>query len=529
MKKLNFYLSVILGLLVYTSCEKDIIDLTERDRLPTELAVASLEGLETSMLAVYERARSLHENNEISQFQQCGTDIVTSGTNMVDVNTGGMRGMMEYGNGFDASSGSLEDIFNGLYLSLDRCNVVIAYGGNFEPSDATQEARKNKIIGEAYALRAYVYLQLAERWDNAVITELAESVDDIKFTADLSSRDELMQQVIADATAAVPLLKSRLENGDVGVPSKDMAYLILAKANMWLDNYSEAAQAVEGVLQQGAQLQPLDGIFGLSGGKTGEENNQELIFSWIFNPADQNRPQRTVQMYVPLYDRVPGVKRTLEQGGRPWSRLSPSEYYWSLFEAGDGRLQAWHKLSWTVDDPDNIDSSLGDIQVGDELTSQSDYFLNWASNDSQKRYLDPTSTKNWEDGTYGRLESEAQGFRNVIVYRLAEAYIIGAEAYMKSGNTSRALELINTIRQRAFGNSSHNFSSLDMETIIEENARELGHEGQRWPFMKRLGLLIERVRMYNPSASSNIQDRNIRWPIPQNFVDQLGIDQNPGY
>ena len=62
MKKLKFYLAMLSLLLIITSCEKDIIDLTERDRLPTDLAVASLEGLETSMLSVYERARSLRNN-----------------------------------------------------------------------------------------------------------------------------------------------------------------------------------------------------------------------------------------------------------------------------------------------------------------------------------------------------------------------------------------------------------------------------------------------------------------------------------
>ncbi|HMB99746.1 MAG TPA: RagB/SusD family nutrient uptake outer membrane protein [Flavobacteriaceae bacterium] len=529
MKKFKFYLLILSLLLVFTSCEDDIINLEPTDFLPTNIAVANIEGLETSMLSVYVQARSLHENNEISLYKQCGTDIVTSGTHMVDVNTGGMLGMMEYGNGFDASSGSLEDIFNGLYLSLDRCNVVIAYGGNFEADSPAEEERKNKIIGEAYALRAYVYLELAERWDNAVITELAETVDDIVFTADLSGRDALMQQVVDDATAAVPLLKSRMENGDVGAPSKDLAYLLLAKAQMWLGNYPEAAAAAEGVLAQGGILQPLDGIFGTEGGKTGEENNAELIFSWIFNPADQNRPQRTVQMYVPLYDRVPGVARTLEQGGRPWSRLSPSAYYWTLFEEGDGRLDAWHISRWLVDDPDNIDPSFGDIQEGDYLTVESEYFQNWASNDREARYLEPTTTKTWEDATYGRLASEAQGFRNVIVYRLTEAYIIGAEAHWRNGNDARALQLLNTLRERAFGDSSHNFGSVDLETIIEEHARELGHEGHRWAFLKRLGLLIERTRMYNPSASPNIQDKHVRWPIPQNFVDQLGVDQNDGY
>lgn len=526
MKNINFYLTIFSALLVFLSCDDDIIDLTERDRLSTDIAVANIDGLATSMLDVYTQAKSLHENNEISLYRQCGTDIVTSGTHMVDVNTGGMLGMMEYGNAFDASSGSLNDIFNGLYLSLDRCNVVIAFGGNFEASNSEDEEKKNKIIGEAYALRAHVYLELAERWDNAVISELAESVDDIKFTAELSPKEVLFQKVVDDASAAIPLLKSRMENRDVGAPSKDMAYLILAKAHMNLGNWAEAAEAAEGVIAQGAQLQPLDGIFGLEGGKLGEENNEELIFSWVFSPSNQNRPQRTVQMFVPLYDRVPGVARTLEQGGRPWSRLSPSAYYWTLFDEADGRLNAWHKTEWILDDPDNIVDGFG-LQEGDAVTPE--YLAAWASNEREARYLEPTTMKTWEDGTYGRLASEAQGFRNIVVYRLSEAYILGAEAYWRAGNEGSALGLINTIRERAFGDSDHNFTTLDQETIIEEHARELGHEGHRWSFLKRLGLLVERVRLHNPSASSNIQDKHVRWPIPQNFVDQLGIQQNSGY
>ncbi|WP_082333782.1 RagB/SusD family nutrient uptake outer membrane protein [Mangrovimonas sp. TPBH4] len=537
MRKLRIYIVCLSSLLALSSCEDEILDLTERDRLPTSSAVASINGLQTTMLDVYVNARAIHEANDISCYKQCGTDIAMSGTNMDDVPQGGMRGMMEYSNAFDATSGigdasGVEDVFNQLYLAIDRCNVVIAFGGETPVDNTQEEILRDQLIGEAYALRAYAYLELATRWDNAVVANLAQSVDDIVFTADLSNRDELMQLVISDLEAAIPLLRTRMETNDVGKASKEMAYLMLTKAHLWLGNWAEAASAAENVIALGAQLQPLDGIFGTVGGKTGEENNQELIFSWIFNPADQNRPQRTIQMYVPLYDRVPGVARTLEQGGRPWSRLSPTDYYWSLFEEGDGRLEAWHKLSWTVDDPDNIDTGLeggSDLQAGDELTAESPYFLAWASNDDQIHYLDPSCSKNWEDGTYGRLESEAQGFRNVIVYRLAEAYILGAEAHLRNGNEGGALNLINTLRERAFGDASHNFSSLSMENIIEEHARELGHEGHRWGFLKRLGILVERVQMHNPSASANIQEKHTRWPIPQNFVDQLGVEQNPGY
>ncbi len=541
MKKLKYYFAISALLLFAGSCDDEIIDLQERDSLPSDIALAGLSGMQTTLFGVYERAKSLHENNEISLYKQCGTDIVTSGTHMVDVSTAGMQGMMEYINAFDASSEELNNIFSGLIESIDRANVVIAFGENYEPRNAEEELDKNAFIGDAYCLRANAYLELAERWDNVVFPELVQEVENINYDVVLNDQRSTLLQVVSDAEAAIPYLRTRLENGDVGRPSKDMAYLILAKAHMWLENWDSAAEAADNVIAQGAQLQPLDGIFGLSGGKGGMENNEEIIFSWTFSPTNQDRPQRTVQMFVPLYDRVPGVARTLAQGGRPWARLSPSDYYWDLFDTdddgdlsdeADGRISAWHKFAWTVDDIDALDTSLPGanfLSAGDLLTSDSLYFQSWASNEREARYLDPTTTKTWEDGTYGRLDDEAQGFRNIIVYRLAHAYMLGAEAHMRNGNMGRALELINTLRERAFGDSNHNYTDLTDEIIIEEHARELGHEGHRWAFLKRLGILIERVQLHNPSAAPNIQGRHVRWPIPQTFVAQTGISQNEGY
>lgn len=539
MKSIKYIVAVFSLLFISVGCEDDIIELTERDSLPSDQALAGLNGMQTTLFGVYERARSLHENNEISLYKQCGTDIVQSGTHMQDVGNDGMRGMMEYVNAFDASSAQVNNIFSGLNQSISAVDAITSFGENLVPKNETEERQKNDYIGQAYCLRANAYLEMAERWDNVVFPDLAEHVDSIKYEFDLNDQTAVLQQVISDAEAAVPYLRTRLENNNVGVPSKDMAYLILMKAHMWLGNYAEAAQAAEDVIAQGAQLQPLDGIFGLDGGKGGEENNEEIIFSWIFSENNQDRPQRTVQMYVPLYDRVPGVGRTLGQGGRPWARLSPSDYYWDLFDSdadgdlsdeADGRISAWHKFAWTIDDIDNLDTSLPGAEYlseGDQLTVDSLYFQSWASNDREARYLEPTTTKTWEDGTYGRLADEAQGFRNVIVYRLSMAYILGAEAHWRNGNEARALELLNAIRERAYGNSNFNFTSVDLETIIEEHARELGHEGHRWAFLKRLGILEERVRMHNPSAAPNIQSRHIRWPLPQNFVDQTGVQQNP--
>ena len=78
---------------------------------------------------------------------------------------------------------------------------------------------------------------------------------------------------------------------------------------------------------------------------------------------------------------------------------------------------------------------------------------------------------------------------------------------------------------------------MNMELIIEERARELAGEQMRWLDLKRWGLLVERVKKYNPQAAVNIKETNVVRPIPQTQIDRSakGTDgksvfpQNPGY
>ena len=69
------------------------------------------------------------------------------------------------------------------------------------------------------------------------------------------------------------------------------------------------------------------------------------------------------------------------------------------------------------------------------------------------------------------------------MFRLADAYLMYAEAVLRGGNGSidDALSYINELRERAFGDSSGNISAgeLDLDFIIDERARELYWEGHR--------------------------------------------------
>ncbi len=527
MKFRNLYILFIV-LLTATACSDAILDREELDVLPADQVLNTLDGVEAILFQVYQDGRSVHQSTETSLYKQCGTDLARSGTHMTDVSEGGMRGMMTYSSGLAATSEHITAIWDRYYAAIAKCNLVIQASDNFETSSSSEEAQLQQFKGEALAMRAAMYLELVRRYGNIPIAEPLPAGEPPRSEVSLSSAADVYNIIIEDATEAVSVLPTRAENGTVGLPSKGLANMILAEAYLDLGKYTDAASAAEAVISDDSySLQPLEVVFSLEGGKTGNENNDELIFSWVFDPAVVDQAQYTSVMYTPLYDRLPGVARTMEQGGRPWGRFSPTDYYWTLFEAEDGRLQAWHKLEWYFDDleeggiPDGFDPVLG------EPVTQ-EYLEAWCSNDRECRYLEPTTTKHWEDGTYGRTTAEGEGYKNILLYRYAHAFILAAEAYALNGQEDLAAQKLNVLRERAFGNTDHNFVTADIETVIDEHARELGHEGHRWTFLKRLGLLKERATTHNMDAV-NMQDYQLIWPIPQTFIDLSGVAQNPGY
>src|SRR5690606_7891780 len=74
-----------------------------------------------------------------------------------------------------------------------------------------------------------------------------------------------------------------------------------------------------------------------------------------------------------------------------------------------------------------------------------------------------------------------------------------------------------------------------VDWMLEERARELYGELNRWEDLVRTGTLVERVKRYNPDAAPNIQNYHKLRPIPDVFIDRLipkppvNEVQNPGY
>ena len=154
------------------------------------------------------------------------------------------------------------------------------------------------------------------------------------------------------------------------------------------------------------------------------------------------------------------------------------------------------------------------------------------------------SMKYFDKWTNADEPSRTSSFKDILIYRLAETYLMAAEAYFHrdGGASEKALEYFNKTYVRA-GNAPE--TSLTLDKILDEYARELYFEGVRWPLLKRLGLLGERVRLHSGDtktedprlnqnyiqARTNFSDaRDYRWPIPQEELDLMpGFGQNQGW
>ena len=110
MKLSKLYITIIITLLMASSCSDSILDREELDVVPATQVLNTLDGVEAILFQVYQDGRSVHQNTEISLYKQCGTDLAKAGTHMTDVSEGGMRGMMTYSGGLAAISDQITEI-----------------------------------------------------------------------------------------------------------------------------------------------------------------------------------------------------------------------------------------------------------------------------------------------------------------------------------------------------------------------------------------------------------------------------------
>ena len=128
-------------------------------------------------------------------------------------------------------------------------------------------------------------------------------------------------------------------------------------------------------------------------------------------------------------------------------------------------------------------------------------------------------------------DTDGRMYTDMYAIRLAETYLLRAEAYFLNGDNTNSTADINIIRNRAQATPIAS-SLITLDYILDERARELVSEEPRRLTLARMNKLAERVRLYNPVSAPSIQDFHNLWPIPQDAIDanlEAELIQNPGY
>ncbi|MGV8094727.1 MAG: RagB/SusD family nutrient uptake outer membrane protein [Mangrovibacterium sp.] len=462
--------------------------------------------------------------------------------------------------------------WNNCYFMVNQANLILTRIKDVD----IPEADKNTLRGEALFFRAFGYRVLANLYGGVpLITEeiTAPRRDFVKAT-----RQEVYMQAKNDLTEAISLL-SNIDAIKDGKISRQMAQHLLSEVYISLGDYDNAISTATAVIDYPA-IKLMTERFGTKLNQPGD------VYSDLFKTGNINRSSgNTEALWVMQYDYLNPA--TLSNDMWPW-KMNPFYQNISITVDGKtttafkgvtaekgGRSVAWmqptvHVISgiWADDENDMRISEhniIRDFQIDNEASPA---FGKWFVKDGYSVQANPVRqwfpfvmTKVMGDIPEDYYQKDANGnpiltafgehlvtnngnstFRDMYMFRLAETYLLRAEAHLGKGNSSAATTDINVVRARAKAKPVE-VSKVNIDYLLDERLRELYYEETRMITLCRMGKLVERTKKYNStyigqngqvfeSSGTSMQDYHNLWPIPFSEIERnIGavIEQNPGY
>ena len=514
-------------------------------------------GAEALINSCYTPLRFWYGQEYATSMTELGTDIFTRGNGCAEAE------LSDYNSSLQGSSNAITKEWERLYSALNTCNTAL----NRLPSSELSASVKDIRMGEAYFLRALYLWHIVETWGGVYLT--TEECTEPSGYVYRSSEEDFYTQIIADLKEAVAKLP--VSTSDYGRATKGAAEAFLARVYLYNKNYEEALKYARNVINNygyslAEDYSDLCDIYKCNDVK---ENVFVCMYtkSEIFGTSIEEGPDgnpiiwRTPGnnpshlLWVMCYDQVldkdgkKPVMRSIEYG-RSFNRYMPTLYYLNLFdEKMDARYDDVFQQAWICNNTNSTYISPGDTaifftkySVSDAEEAKHDYITidkdfvynadgsvkNRVQNVTFKKFLDPSR----ESVNY------TGSVRHGVVIRLAELYLIAAEAELFLNDNASGTSYINEVRRRAAIPGKEvameiKPEQLTLDFILDERARELGGEQQRWFDLKRTGKLLERVKAYNPDAKVNIKEHHLLRPIPQTQLDAIinkeEFGQNAGY
>lgn len=507
MKNMKPYLYIAyFALLVCQGCKDSFLDENPRSVLNPLTFYTDESGLNAGVNATYASMRTIYgENEEPIRLTLLGTDLFTNGKAQsglpLDI----------YDSDLNSFGAEVNFVWSNCYKTINMANTVIASAETI----TFNEEKKARLLAEVRLLRALSYFWLVQQFGDVPLK--MDPTLGVVTEATRAPKTEVYTAILDDLKFAESNLAATYPQW--GRLRKGAAQHLLAKVYLVLKDWNNAADMAKKVIADNANyaLQPdYTRIFH-------HENqvNKEIIYSVQYenDVANSGIGNRTHLYFQNSYSDISGMQRVL-QWGRPFSRFAPTPFLMSLFDdAKDSRTDIWR----TFDDYyyNNAATMPPGKKVGDPVDEswRNKIEFHWALT----KYWDPTRTN----------VNEERGNKDFIVFRLGETYLIAAEALMMAGKTDEAIIYFNQIRKRAAragADLTVPVSALNIDMILDERARELAGEMDRWFDLARTGKAVERIKAHS-ARGQNIRAFHLLRPVPQTQIDRLTVSfpQNSGY
>jgi starch-binding outer membrane protein, SusD/RagB family len=505
-------------------------------------------GLEDAVKATYSRLHNFYAQEIHMTMTELGTDLWVKGSD------GSHKHFNDYTAPLNPATGYVGQLWNDTYVSINTANAVITRGPN---TQGMSEELRTQRIAEARFLRALFYFNLVRTYGDVHIT-LEETVG-VVTEARRSPAAEVYQVIIEDLNFAeqnLPAVQSEDGRATRGAAQHLLALVYLTRADA--GDLERALEKADAVINSGTyQLLPTwFDIYDIN-----NQKNSEVVFSVQFtnDPLTRGAGNRFHLYYLMEYDVLPGMHRVVHYG-RPWKRLRPTAKLLYLYDRdADTRFSDSFQDVWfaTRDDAER-GLAVGDTAVFFPHVKTSELPAEFHNKPYRiftepDNFWDPQQTPygseyeyrfyatltKWLDPTRLTVNDE-QSQRNLPIMRLAETYLLAAEALVRLGRPADAVPYLNAVRERAalpgmVDAMRITAADVDLDFVLDERGRELAGEGHRWFTLQRNGKLVDWVRAHNLDATPNIQDFHTLRPIPQTQIDRTQnsdgstFGQNPGY
>ena len=386
-----------------------------------------------------------------------------------------------YSNSIATTSAENDNIWSDLYGYIFIANLTIE---NLEGNTQISSAVNDQLMGEVKFIRAFSYFYLTNIYGDVPL--LTHSDYTTNRLAGRVSKSSVYEQIIADLKDAERLLRSDYsisDNQERVRPNKWAATALLARVYLYTGKWNDAEAQSSAIISNSALFSlPVIGSDLVNGLNTVFlKNSTETI--WALKPVLEGTNTYDAQVFLRPPEGVSGK-----------DRLIVSSWVIGAFEPGDLRRQAWVNSAITA-----------------ETRPDTNYYVN-----------------KYKVASIYLLAPQEYN----IVLRLAEQYLIRAEARAMQNNLDGAALDLNRIRAGAgLGNAAFFDQASMLKAILKERQVEMFCEfGHRWFDLKRTKNIDAVMNVVSPLKNAVWNTNFQLYPIPQNeILNNINLTQNTGY